>query len=430
MWARTTLLWGFLAVAAAICLTGRAVAELMTAWFPDGVPGYDNQDGVTVQTRLHPEQMPTGVRQGAFVFTPRLDQSVGYATQPMPGSRKRGSWQIVTNPVLGIESGWSRDAVGAVFSIQDTRFPSLPSQNRTDGTASIGGRIDIGDAALTLAVAHVTQHEDRTQIDTILSDRPIAFQIDDVRATYEMTAGRWRITPAVEAANWTYQGTTILGAPVSQSYRDRIVLQPGVTVRYDVAPLRGVLFVARAIALEYTAAAAGQPSANSTRYQLLAGIDDESDPVWRWRFLLGGEARTFASPLYTQQNTLIAEAGIGWSPSGMTTINAKLSRETADAAQEGVSGLVYSAARLTIDHEYLRDLIFRASAALQRADFFQGGHQSGVSVGVGVTWVLNRNARVSFTFDQSDLRGSRIANDVAATGYSRGVGLMTLRLGL
>ena len=31
-------------------------------------------------------------------------------------------------------------------------------------------------------------------------------------------------------------------------------------------------------------------------------------------------------------------------------------RDTEDAAQEGVSGLVYSSARLTIDHEYLRDV--------------------------------------------------------------------------
>ena len=76
--------------------------------------------------------------------------------------------------------------------------------------------------------------------------------------------------------------------------------------------------------------------------------------MWRWRLLVGAERRRFVSPLYGQQNTLIAEAGVGWSPSGMTTISATVSRETEDAEQEGVSGLVYSVARSTIDHEYLR----------------------------------------------------------------------------
>ena len=99
--------------------------------------------------------------------------------------------------------------------------------------------------------------------------------------------------------------------------------------------------------------------------------------------------------MFRPQNTLIAEAGVGWSPRGLTTVNATVSRETGDAAQEGVSGLVYSAARLTIDHEYLRNLLFRASLGLQRADFFQGGHQSGTTAGFGMTWVMNRSARLS-----------------------------------
>ena len=107
-----------------------------------------------------------------------------------------------------------------------------------------------------------------------------------------------------------------------------------------------------------------------------------------------------------------------------------ISRDTEDAAQEGVSGLVYSSARLTIDHEYLRDLLFRASIGLQRARFFQGGHQIGTTAGLGVTWVMNRNARLLFTYDQTDLHGSSIPTQAPVTGYSRGVGLMTLRLGL
>ncbi len=114
----------------------------------------------------------------------------------------------------------------------------------------------------------------------------------------------------------------------------------------------------------------------------------------------------------------------------MTTLSAVVSRDTEPAEQEGVSGLVYSSARLTIDHEYLRDLLFKASIGLQRADFFQGGHQTGTTAGVGMTWVLNRNARLLFTYDQTDLHGSSIATEALVTGYSRGVGLVTLQLGL
>jgi hypothetical protein len=430
MWARATLLWIFLASTLGVCLAGRAVAELITGVFPDGVPGYDDDEGVTVETRLHPEQMPLGLREGAFEFLPQLDESFGYSSNALSGPYRRGSWEIGTAPSLAIASGWSRDSFGALFSVNDTRYLSVPSQDRTDVTAAVGGRLDVGEDKLTLAAAHLVQHEDQAALDTIASDQPIEFQLDDIRASYAMTRGRWSIEPALQATNWTYDNTSIQGVPTSEAYRDRLVVQGGVTVRYELAPLRTVLFVARAIAQDYTQTPPGHASPNSTSYQVLAGIDYEDDPVWRWRLLIGGEARTFSSKLYRQQNTLIAEAGVGWSPSGLTTVNATVSRETGDAAQEGVSGMTYTSARLTIDHEYLRDLLFRAYLGFQRADFFQGGYQVGTTAGFGVTWVMNRSARLSFTYDQTDVRGSNIPTDTLATGYSRGVGLVTMRLGL
>jgi hypothetical protein len=430
MWARATLLWIFLALTLGVGLAGRAVAELITGVFPDGVPGYDDDEGVTVETRLHPEQMPLGLREGAFEFLPQLDESFGYTSNALSGPYRRGSWEVGTAPALAIASGWSRDSFGALFSVNDTRYLSLPSQDRTDVTAVMGGRVDIGEDKLTLAAAHLVQHEDQAALDTIASDRPIEFQLDDVRASYEMTRGRWSIEPALQATNWTYDDTSIMAVPTSEAYRDRVVVQGGVTVHYELAPLRTVVFVARAIGQDYTNTPAGQASPNSTSYQILAGIDYDDDGVWRWRLLIGGEARQFTSKLYRQQNTVIAEAGLGWSPSGLTTVNATVSRETGDAAQQGVAGLTYTSARLTIDHEYFRDLLFRAYLGLQRADFFQGGYQVGTTAGVGVTWVMNRSARLSFTYDQTDVRGSDTPTDTLATGYSRGIGLVTMRLGL
>jgi len=430
MWARSTLLRGFLALVLAICVAGRAVAELMNALFPDGVPGYGTDDGVTVQTRLHPEQMPLGVREGAFVFTPQLDQGYGYTSNALPGPYRRGSLQLMTSPTLSVASDWSRDAFGALVSVQDTRYLSLPSQNRTDATVSAGGRIDIGNDKLTIAAAHVAAHEDRSQLDTIASDGPIAFDLDDVRASYAINDGRWSIVPNVQVTNWTYDPTTLLGIPASQAYRNRLVTQGGVSISYEFAPLRSVMLVVRAVNQEYTRTPAGQPSPDSTSYQVLTGVDYDDNAVWHLRALIGGESRRFSSPLYPQQNTLIAEASAAWSPTGLTTVSAMIARDTEDAEQEGVSGLIYSSAKLTIDHEYLRNLLFRASIGLQRADFFQGGHQIGATADLGITWVINRNTRLLFTYDQTDLRGSTIPIDALVTGYSRGIGLMTLRLGL
>ena len=430
MWLRYKLLGSFLAMTLAVCLAGKATAEILAALLPEGVPGYDTDPGVTVETRLHPEQMPLGLRDGPLVAAPRLDESFGYNSNALPGPYRRGSWQVVTAPMLSLGTGWSRDAIGALFSIEDTRVLALPAQSRTDGTASVGVRLDNGEDQLTIAAAHIARHEDRGALDTIASDSPVAFQVDDVRAAYAMTSGPWSLVPSLEVANWTYGGTTVLGVPADQSFRDRVVLQGGLTVRYELAPLRSLLFVLRGIDQDYTRTPRGQISPDSVSTQMLAGIDYDDDAVWHWRLLVGGETRRFAASAYKTQTNLIAEAGVGWSPSGMTTVNATASRETDAAAQEGVSGLVYTGARLTIDHEYLRDLLLRASIGLQHADFFQGGHQTGTSAGIGVTWVLNRSLRLSFTYDQTDLHSPHGVPGTPYGGYSRGLGLVTLRMSL
>jgi hypothetical protein len=317
-----------------------------------------------------------------------------------------------------------------LVSVQNTHYTALPSQDRTDATVSVGGRLDVGEDKLTLAAAHIALHENHAQLDTIASDKPIAFQLDDARASYALTAGRWSIEPSIQATNWSYDATTILGVPASQAYRDRIVVRGGVTVRYEFAPLRSAMFVARAIGQDYLHTPTGQRTPNSTAYQFLAGIDYDDDQVWRWRLLVGAETREFASPAFPRQTNFIAEAALGWSPSGMTTVNAILSRETGDAAQTSVSGIVYTSARLTIDHEYLRNLLLRASFGWQQADFFQGGHQSGTTAALAVTWVMNRSARLSFTYEQVDLRSPTTPVETLAGGYSSGIGLITMRLGL
>src|SRR5258708_23405973 len=104
MWARSTLLCGFLACVFVVCVAGRALAELLSVFFPAGVPGYDTQNGVTVETRLHPELMPLGVREGALLFLPQLDLGTGYSRNAQPAPHRRGRWEVVTAPSLSIGS--------------------------------------------------------------------------------------------------------------------------------------------------------------------------------------------------------------------------------------------------------------------------------------------------------------------------------------
>ncbi len=84
-----------------------------------------------------------------------------------------------------------------------------------------------------------------------------------------------------------------------------------------------------------------------------------------------------------------------WTPTGLTTVTASALRTIADPTTEGSSGYTDSRLQIRVDHEYLRNILLDAEAGFENAAYFQGGGQSGYNVGGGITWLLNRDLRVS-----------------------------------
>ena len=429
----------------AACVGGCAIAygsvhaELLSSYFPPGVPGFGTAPGVTVASRERPELEPLGTRLDSFVFRPRIEEGLGYDDNVFGGTPKLGSWILGTHPSLLVNSDWSRDSLGLYLGADDLRYLDQPRQSRTDWTASLGGTLAVGRDTLTLAVAHLGLHQDRTELDALPTDEPVAYQVDDVRAGYTIALDRLSITPSLEFSSFRYQGTTILGVPTPQAYRNRDVLQGAVTARYELMPQRNLLVVIRAAGSDYTAPQPGQPTRNSTGYQALVGFGDDADAVWRYRVLVGWEVRNFAASQFGSHQAPLAEAELSWNPSGMTTVTGSLTRSIEDAAQEGIAGYTYTRAMLTLDHEYRRDVLLRFSAGVQSADYLQGGGRSdGFSLGAGVSWLLNRQMRLSVDYNFTDQRGtnnpafqSTGQTTAQTTGsYTRSIGLLTLRYAL
>lgn len=422
------------AIAAALLgllAAARAGAEILSTLFPEGLPGRGHGAGITVGSRLREEQAPVGLRDGPWQFFPGLDLISGFDTNPAGQPSRQGSWRATIAPSLGVAGDWSTLQLAFQAGVSHTAFSGLPAQNRTDGNVALGGSADLGRDRLNLAASYVSTHQDRTELDALPTDRPVPVQVGALRASYDLRDGRWIWSPAIRASHWLYGGTTIQGAPVSQSYRDRSVLQGGLTLRYELAPLRSLVLVARAVGQHYTRPVPGTPSPDSTGFQLLAGIDWDEDGVWRYRLLLGGETRRFAYAGYAPQGGLIAEAEVAWMPTGMTTLRASLVRGFADAAQEGVSGYLFTAARLRIDHELTRQVILSGRGGVSQAMFFQGGgRQWAWSLGAEATWLMNRSLRLSASWDASAIRGGNLTVGPVNGDYTRSVALLSMRMGL
>jgi hypothetical protein len=406
---------------------GAAQAQPLSGYFPAGVPGYDIMPGVTVLSRARPDYQPLGVPVDSFIVSPSISEGLGYDSNVLSGPGSPGSWTVSTQPSVQVKSDWSQDSVAGILGLNDTRYLDTPSQSRTDANAAFGGTMAFGRDQLTMAAAYLSNHEDRSSIDALPTDTPVAYRLFDARMDYTIAMDRLSLAPNLEFSNYQYSNTTILGAPASQSYRDRNVLAGGVTTRYEVMPLQNALVVVRATTTDYIEPQFGQPSRDSAGFLLLAGISDDRDAIWRYRLLVGWEQRQFAANAYPAHGAPVAEGELIWSPSGMDTVTGTLTRSIEDAAQEGVSGYTYTAAKVVYDHEYARDILFQLTGGVQHADFLQGGGaQTAFLFGAGVTWLVNRQMSASATYDFNDQLGGGVGT---AGPFTRSLGLLTLKFG-
>jgi hypothetical protein len=404
-----------------------AWAQFLASYLPQGVPGYDTSPGVTVQSRVRPEQDPLGIRIDNGLIKPTFSESVGYDDNVFGGQARRGAWEVVSEPSVLIGTESSQGSIGLSASATDTRYLEQPSQNRTDGGVFLGGTIPFGQDKLTLGAGYLARHEDRTALDALPSDRPVAFQVADVRASYEASLGFFTLTPSFDLTRWRFADTTILDVPVTQTTRDRTTALAEVTLRYAWMPARTLLLVTRVLDTHYDFPAAGVPSNNSVRWQILAGADYDENAVWRFRALGGVEISQAA----VSQTDGVMEAEAIWSPSGLTDVTFNATRGIEDAAQTGLSSFTYTSGAVTLNHELARDILLTATARVMEADYaVTGARQTGVAAGAGVTWLIRRGLRLSFTYGVDSVRDRHVPANVLAGDHTRQLTLLTLRFGL
>lgn len=164
-------------------------------------------------------------------------------------------------------------------------------------------------------------------------------------------------------------------------------------------------------------------------WELLAGVDNRLDAVWRVRILAGWQQRDFSSPAFSSHGALAAEADAVWSPTPLINVTGSLTRSIEDAAQESASGYIATSARLSVDYQWRRNVWLDGSVALQHAAYLNfDGAQTGAAFEVGATWWINRRMTLNATETVSTVRGEAPPPSLGNT--TRSISLISIGLGL
>ncbi len=401
-----------------------AQAQLIETAYPDDVPGFDTERGVSVTSRIQSDVAWQEIPLGAELLHPEITESISHDNAILVG--RQPSWMAETAPSVTLTDVDAGTTIVGVASADNTRYLAAPAQSDTDWTAALGGTFDVADCKVTAAVAHLALHENDTALDAGQYDAPLAYSVDTIRLSGETPAARLTFAPSLQLIRFQFGSATIGGLPAPQSYRDRLVGEAGLTVSYGIEeyqdPNRLQLIILGGGA-RYPNQSFGQPSRNSVGGTVLLGIEHDLDGLWGWRFDVGAGGRIYRDP-YEDQLVPLAEAAVTWQPTERTTWHAALFRQIEDAADEGVGGYVATIGGVAMDHELQRDLILHVGSDIERADFGGGSSQTFLTGRLGLTWLISPMLRAHAAVTVTDHQST------TATPYGENVFLVGVTAGL
>ena len=260
---------------------------------------------------------------------------------------------------------------------------------------------------------------------------PLPYTIDVGTIGYRINFSRLYVTPSVLVSSYSYTNGTIGGITFQQSFQDRIVVAPSVTVGYELSERRNLVMVVRDSIAKYTNEA-GFPTQNYNDIAVLGGFDYDADGVIRYRALIGYEQRSFENAQFKTIQVPTFEASAIWTPTGLTTVTGAVGRFIQAPSNTSTNSYTETYGQLRVDHEYLPNVLLRAGAGAYLAEYTAGaGNQVYYTTGVGITYLLNRNMQLAASYDfiGSQSNGSG-ANRIFNPTYTDNRVLVTLRVRL
>ncbi len=385
----------------AACVAGHpARAQLLDQFIAADIPGIAVEPGVTVASRQHPEYDSLGIRLGEITIRPELNETVGYDDNVLGKTPSSGSMVVETDARLAANYDGSVTKGSAMLTVDDNRYPEQQVQSYTNWTAQIGGAYEIGRDTLTAEFQHLNLAQTVRDLDVPQLDRALIYRIDTAQIDYKAMFNRVFVQPGLTLSRYDYDNGTVSGLPFIQSNRDRLIVQPSVTFGYELSPRRNLVVVVRDANAGYSNQLVGQPKRDYNDAAVLAGIDYDTGGIWRYRLLAGYEIRTYQSDQIKTIEAPVVEATVIWTPTGLTTVTATATRHIEDSTEETTVGLTETALKLTVDHELFHNVELRASGGLVLDTYAQDqGHQSLYTAGASATWLLNRNMRLTASYD-------------------------------
>jgi hypothetical protein len=391
-----------------------------------------------------------GLRAGSFDIYPAVELIGGYATNPGLEPNGRGARLLTIAPELRVQSNWSRHEFKSELRGSYTGYSpdETPTLSRPYLSGKADGRIDVFDGShidLGGRVLVSTDNPSSPNLSGPLARLPV-FTTFGGSAGLTQRLNRLEIGVKAGAERTVYQDSHLTDGSTA-SNEDRNYNQFGGTLRAGYEMLPGVKpFVEAGVdtrkhdlpvdAFGYERNSRGLVGNIGTSFEVSRLITGEAS--------VGYMRRTYDDARFDPLAGLIGNASLIWTVDGLNTVKLSASSTIGESTVPGVPGVFYRDAGIQIDHAFRRWLIGTLKLGIG-FDSYKGSGDAAAplcncvvstpggtvadredkrySVGLGITYKVDRTVQVKGEFRQDWLR-----SNVSGVDYTASTFLVGLRL--
>ena len=141
-------------------------------------------------------------------------------------------------------------------------------------------------------------------------------------------------------------------------------------------------------------------------------------------FALGYTTRRYQDPRLADVTGLVGDASLIWTASALTTVKLTGTTTVGESTVPGASGALYRDVGLQVDHAFRRWLIGTVKLGYGNDNYVGLSRDDNrYSLGVGLTYKLNRSLQIKGEIDQYWLRSNQSGNNYSDTLFLLGIRL-------
>lgn len=390
---------------------------------------FDRDRNVSVTQRPRPDYDAAGLRAGAFFIYPKVTADVAVEDNIFASETNEQDdvvWSL--RPSVEIQSQWSRHSLGARAALNTYRYSDFSSENNTTYKVEGLGRLDILRGTYLRGTVGFEHGVESRQSPSVAQFNSEPIEYDQV---YSTVAGshefnRLRVSGELRFTDYDYDDTTsVLGAPIDQSYRNRTNYEQVGRLDYAVSPALSIFATASHNSREYNRTTIlGDVQRDSDGWEAGIGADFEVTALARGQLQVGYLSQDFDDPRVGTAEGFGLRSRLEWFPTELTTVTLEAERAIDDTGLIGAAGVLATRASVKVDHELLRNLILTARVGASNDDY-RGLDRSDdqYSAMLGVNYLLSRKVGLfgSYNYLRRESEGARRGNEFESNRLQLGV---------